>query len=1073
MNCRVVEKDKLTDHSIRCDGKGKNSTRSGCVTGIYWLIQLVLLWQVYGRVGLKDIQEIQERIISSNLRSDKEDLFLNLKGPLNPQHSMLANEIGFIHSKRFLSAEIKIEYEIKIESTVSQDQTYTKTRDYSKDTVYPDLPYSGTHLKYMNDYFRTLLEMFPSLHGYVSIWTDKKDSFYNFMNSSTVKEHKYKILASLLLLSEGLQIPLSIETSTEHIELVLKESTEEDQFRIRMCKDTETKDTEETKNEGVFRKKKVFKYTEAMKVLMFFIENSQAKIIKQERYLSEPKSYKEFQSGKFLNSPGFLIQTYIYYYIEDKTEMCIFIQTVHDLLCKYIENSAGNSKITVIQTKKAEYIFNRYFAYNQNEEGDEIGELKYIRMHMQNILNTTRRFPITYQAQLEPIQDCLSISKKKSPPENSSICQCACLNEDTDDEGNNTVEISNTFADHVETALLGLFCIFAYDSREQVYKVDHMVNASKELKEFFIKHKYRYGTVSDDMHNDWNKVVSGLKDSRITYMRSDKNQLAPGFMNMLYAIAEISGIDTWERLDDLMEIVDEMKDEASLSEFRNSIWNRKKEATDKEKKDIDDAIRSKIKDMRICEKDRLVIKEWLEKDSDEKKKLLCKIESIEHEINITETEKIKKLIRRIEVQQREKEEKLHFGIEMYMCELFNRLMIDKCLEVKVLKLYKKEFELRLSDIFGYMDIVYLDEYENKVECYSLSIKTSSKSKEKDTEDEINERIFSVRKENNVSYRRKDVPTDLSLSLSKWIKTKTYTAWLVKYYKECESITTKDLQYKVRTIMKGLPEKKTKTVNLNSILPWGLVHQRENRLNLIFPLLMNAMRLGFNYNHPVIRFVNNIIVDAPFQTSYDRDAFFIAMKISNLDKYLLNIRIDNGIYQVKDYSDFGMQNIIESSIDIKPFSNNMDIIMRYNLTKTKNYYRSPMLSALNSMSKENQQLFVSLLTKKYKSIEYIASIIFSMHAMKICCPRYDYLGYANELLMKIIEILSEEGNSHSSIIKGLYDLIDPNAHNGTYLYYREYKEAVEIIKSMESILCEKNNEISKEKFNYIIKAYVRN
>ncbi|KAI5150304.1 hypothetical protein NEAUS05_2120, partial [Nematocida ausubeli] len=239
MNCRVVEKDKLTEYSIRCDRKGKNNSRSGWITRIYWLIQLVLLWQVHGRVGLKDIQEIQERIISGNLRSDKEDLFLNLKGPLNPQHSMLANEIGFIHSKRFLSAEIKIEYEIKIGSTVAQDQTYTKTRDYSKDTVYPDLPYSGTHLKYMNDYFRTLLEMFPSLHGYVSIWTDKKDSFYNFMNSSTVKEHKYKILASLLLLSEGLQIPLSIDTSTEYIELVLKESTEEDQFRIRMCKDTE------------------------------------------------------------------------------------------------------------------------------------------------------------------------------------------------------------------------------------------------------------------------------------------------------------------------------------------------------------------------------------------------------------------------------------------------------------------------------------------------------------------------------------------------------------------------------------------------------------------------------------------------------------------------------------------------------------------------------------------------------------------------------------------------------------------------------------------------------------------
>ncbi|KAI5162605.1 hypothetical protein NEAUS04_1063, partial [Nematocida ausubeli] len=209
-----------------------------------------------------------------------------------------------------------------------------QTRDYRLDRVHDDsdLAYKGSLLKYKKEYFTTLLELFPSMHGYVSIWSDREDSFFSFINSTSVEKYKYKILASLLLLAEGVDVPLAINESESRTVLFLKKADEGEHFRLNMntlaniCKKA---------TESLYVHKDLFKEG-AVSVVRFFIENRENPVLKKEGYTSEPKSYKEFKKGKFMNSPGFLIQTYVYHCMENEDQTVLFIKAVYGLLCEYM-----------------------------------------------------------------------------------------------------------------------------------------------------------------------------------------------------------------------------------------------------------------------------------------------------------------------------------------------------------------------------------------------------------------------------------------------------------------------------------------------------------------------------------------------------------------------------------------------------------------------------------------------------------------------------------------------------------------------------------------------------------------
>ncbi|KAI5138817.1 hypothetical protein NEAUS06_2546, partial [Nematocida ausubeli] len=224
LESKEVAKKELRIHRIKQEEKRRDTRRAK----VCMLIGLAILCHVWDRIlaidGLRGVY-----IKADTITEGKTPNIITM-----PVLKEEASNIGLIHSKRFFSPEIKIEHSITVKASDDEYPIYTYTRDHRQDRVHLILPYEGVLLKYKRAYFTTLLELFPSIHGYISIWSDREDSFFSFINRIDVEEYKYKILASLFLLAEGVDVPLEINKSENGTVLVLKKADEGEHFRLNM-----------------------------------------------------------------------------------------------------------------------------------------------------------------------------------------------------------------------------------------------------------------------------------------------------------------------------------------------------------------------------------------------------------------------------------------------------------------------------------------------------------------------------------------------------------------------------------------------------------------------------------------------------------------------------------------------------------------------------------------------------------------------------------------------------------------------------------------------------------------------
>ncbi|EHY64246.1 hypothetical protein NERG_02707, partial [Nematocida ausubeli] len=368
LESKEVAKKELRIHRIRQKEKRRGTRR----VKVCMLIGLALLCHVWDRVLTVD--RLRSVYIMADHISEETD---SLNSKIKPVLREEASDIALMHSKRFFSPEIKIEHSIEVtkgdsednsERYVPKDPIYTYTRDHRQDRVHLILPYEGVLLKYKRAYFTTLLELFPSMHGYVSIWSDREDSFFSFINSTAVEKYKYKILASLFLLAEGVDVPLAINESQNGTVLVLKKADEGEHFRLNM--NVLVKTGKNAESLDVF--KRVFQ-KRAVSVVRFFIQNRESKVFTKEENSSEPFLYKQFEKAQFVNSPAFLIQTYIRHCLESTEEVILFRQIVQDLLSEYMGQEEASSKKKQRKktlTAQAKRMFSRYFMSRKKRPND-------------------------------------------------------------------------------------------------------------------------------------------------------------------------------------------------------------------------------------------------------------------------------------------------------------------------------------------------------------------------------------------------------------------------------------------------------------------------------------------------------------------------------------------------------------------------------------------------------------------------------------------------------------------------------------------------------------------------------
>ncbi|EHY65055.1 hypothetical protein NERG_02111, partial [Nematocida ausubeli] len=344
--------------------------------------------------------------------------------------------------------------------------------------------------------------------------------FFSFINSPDVEEHKHKILASLFLLAEGVDVPLAINESQNGTVLVLKKADEGEHFRLNMSIVVKTGKNAESLD--VF--KRVFQ-KRAVSVVSFFIQNRESKVFTEEKACSNLFYCKEHRQVEFVNSPAFLIQTYIRHCLESTEEVVLFRKIVHDLLSEYMEQEESFEGPLIKRFKRnliSEYMeqeeayledkqrkqelaaqakdmFSRYFILGKQISNDP---------NYTNVIHPTKETIYKHYMNLstdllylEPVADVVPVPMKM----NSLLSLCLrtvglCLPAGVN--GGTIFEPIKGFTDYGETVLLGLFCAIAYDCEKHMYTIDHIKSASKELKSFFQKHSGMYGGVTKEVHND-------------------------------------------------------------------------------------------------------------------------------------------------------------------------------------------------------------------------------------------------------------------------------------------------------------------------------------------------------------------------------------------------------------------------------------------------------------------------------------------------------------------------------------------------------------------------------------------
>ncbi|OAG33002.1 hypothetical protein NEIG_02686, partial [Nematocida sp. ERTm5] len=326
---------------------------------------LIMMHIICARLEMNDIRNICESPFSIS-----ENILINQSGPLNPLRTYIMHKSSYVYNKRLFSQGIDTDYSMKkgAKSTDSE-HFYIYTRNPENDKAYKfsnaRCRYSPSYLYY---YHKTMIYMFPCENNNLSIESCKNDSFTRFLRAHCNKVDSLYLLASLLLLSEGIDVPISIEKNIHNGErILLKFDFDEFSFidlplwlESIVPKETNQKmhDTNGVSEEIdlyihqeniMHEVGRIMVYQkEAEQIVQFFKSLCREPFLSDLSNCREPSGRQEFNMGYFLESPRLLIQSYIFEYIDNEKQYKLFLDSVYMLLQKmlyYMKSSEQHKQL--------------------------------------------------------------------------------------------------------------------------------------------------------------------------------------------------------------------------------------------------------------------------------------------------------------------------------------------------------------------------------------------------------------------------------------------------------------------------------------------------------------------------------------------------------------------------------------------------------------------------------------------------------------------------------------------------------------------------------------------------------
>ncbi|OAG33743.1 hypothetical protein NEIG_02645, partial [Nematocida sp. ERTm5] len=310
-------------------------------------------------------------------------------------------------------------------------------------------------------------------------------------------------------------------------------------------------------------------HTETVKLINFMKHYAGDAItcIQKEGFI-EPTTYEQFMEGKFLSTSRFLIQSYIYEFIDTKDKYIKFVKAVHTLLNDQITNNTSISK----KTKKSyERVLNKCFV-KEDEQPNKINHTATI-CDLKDTIDKYRIFPFVDSSQLPSYTRVKAYNRKDGES----------INDENSGEFIN--DESRKYSNCVETTIMGLLLCLVYDPETNRYNTDYLLTNEKTmpLKDFFRKYSEPTEVTDYTMHQDWCRVIADLKNDKIHYKKEKNNELKSSLLNILYVVSDITGnmeevVKQIKHIEELLSnknINDKIDIEESLTTIFKELSNNK------------------------------------------------------------------------------------------------------------------------------------------------------------------------------------------------------------------------------------------------------------------------------------------------------------------------------------------------------------------------------------------------------------------------------------------------------------------------------------------------------------------
>ncbi|KAI5168406.1 hypothetical protein PAEPH01_0103 [Pancytospora epiphaga] len=501
------------------------------------IVYFLLVYTVFGILSLDELHKSVQELFDEN----NSNVYINSDGPLNLLYGYVFYTNRLIHKKRLFSPGLKINYSL----TIVKDESSSK-RNNSKDIVTAFEKNSGPTGKYLFKYYEAVKTMYNVVNEKAFIQTNRDQSLFRFLTQKLDKEDSFKLLAAMLLLAEGIELPLRVDKE------IIKYKKSERTIHLLIC---------EVDNKSLF-KIGIYNIIEKIKddgqVDLCFYKLKEIQHLVEFFITYGGNNVKTLNSYKLpLNDmPSYLIQSYIFEFIQNLEEAQLFFRVINNLL---------------VQTKHGEdsEVWKKFFIKNKAEVKKY--EPVYKTFKEVDRLNLKTGFPF---------------SSYVPPPSTMTV---KGYNEKY---GRKTTNDILSFSDCCGITIYTLFCCLLYDPVSKEYKLDRMVRngyiPSYDLRNFFeVICPKPVGFTSLHLHQQWVHVVQdqvlsegelakggSFAKNTIIYRKEVNNvsvELKSEILNVLKVMAKITGMPR-ERMSELGEICAIVQNgEVKISDMKESI----------------------------------------------------------------------------------------------------------------------------------------------------------------------------------------------------------------------------------------------------------------------------------------------------------------------------------------------------------------------------------------------------------------------------------------------------------------------------------------------------------------------